>query len=76
MANSLVQIRVDEKLKKNVTMVAMQSGNKAVLAMQQMSQPAEENGVADMSLDEINEEIQAVRNGKTSLFTIIDNKEE
>lgn len=37
MANSLVQIRVDEKLKKNVTMAAMQSGNKAVLAMQQMS---------------------------------------
>lgn len=39
----------------------IQSGNKAVLAMQRMSRAAEENGVADMSLEEINNEIQAVR---------------
>lgn len=93
MANSLVQIRVDEQLKEDVTniyeelgidlptairiflkrsvqekgipfgmkLTDIQRGNKAISAMQWMSQAAEENGIADMSLDEINEEIQAVR---------------
>lgn len=96
MANSLVQIRVDEQLKQNVTniyeelgmdlptairiflkrsvqekgipfgmkLTDIQSDNKAVSAMQRMSQAAEENGTADMSLEEINEEIQAVRQGR------------
>ena len=42
----------------------IKSGNKAVSAMQRMSQTAEENGIADMSLEEINEERQAVRKGR------------
>lgn len=96
MANSLVQIRVDEQLKEDVTSIYeelgmdlptairiflkrsvqekgipfgmkltdIQRGNKAVSAMQRMSKAAEENGVADMSLEEINDEIQAVRDGR------------
>ncbi len=32
--------------------------------MQWMRQAAEENGVADMSLEEIDQEIQAVRQGR------------
>lgn len=35
----------------------IQRDNDAVLAMQRMSQTAEENGIADMSLEEINKEI-------------------
>lgn len=96
MANSLVQIRVDEQLKEDVTniyeelgmdlptairiflkrsvqekgipfgmkLTDIRSDNKAVSAMQRMSQAAEENGTADLSLAEINEEIQAVRQGR------------
>ena len=96
MANSLVQVRVDEKLKEDVTTIYeelgmdlptairiflkrsvqekgipfsmkltdIQRSNKAVSAMQRMSQAAEEKGVADMSLEEINQEIQAVRQGR------------
>ena len=96
MANSLVQVRVDEQLKEDVTniyeelgmdlptairiflkrsvqekgipfsmkLTDIKHGNKAVSAMQRMSQAAEENGIADMSLEEINEEIQAVRQGR------------
>lgn len=93
MANSLVQVRVDEQLKEDVTAIYeelgmdlatairiflkrsvqekgipfsmkltdIQRGKKAVSAMRRMSQAAEENGIADMSLEEINQEIQAVR---------------
>lgn len=96
MANSLVQVRVDEKLKEDVTTIYeelgmdlptairiflkrsvqekgipfsmkltdIQRGNKAVSAMQRMSQAAEENGIADMPLEEINQEIQAVRQSR------------
>lgn len=96
MANSLVQVRVDEKLKEDVTTIYeelgmdlptairiflkrsvqekgipfsmkltdIQRSNKAVSAMQRMSQAAEEKGVADMPLEEINQEIQAVRRGR------------
>lgn len=96
MANSLVQVRVDEKLKEDVTTIYEELGmdlptairiflkrsvqekgipfsmkltdiqrdNKAVSAMQRMSQAAEENGIADMPLEEINQEIQAVRRGR------------
>ena len=96
MANSLVQVRVDEKLKEDVTTIYEELGmdlptairiflkrsvqekgipfsmkltdiqrdNKAVSAMQRMSQAAEENGIADMPLEEINQEIQAVRQDK------------
>ena len=96
MANSLVQVRVDEKLKEDVTTIYeelgmdlptairiflkrsvqekgipfsmkltdIQRSNKAVSAMQRMSQAAEEKGVADMPLEEINQEIQDVRQGR------------
>ena len=96
MANALVQVRVDEQLKEDVTniyeelgldlstairiflkrsvqekgipfsmkLTDIKRGNKAVSAMQRMSQAAEENGIADMSLEEINEEIRAVRQGR------------
>lgn len=96
MANSLVQVRVDEKLKEDVTniyeelgmdlstairiflkrsvqekglpfgmkLTDIKHGNKAISAMQRMSQAAEENGIADMSLEEINHEIEAVRKDK------------
>jgi len=96
MANSLVQVRVDEMLKEDVTnlygelgmdlptairiflkrsvqekgipfsmkLTDIQRDNKAVSAMQRMSQAAEENGIADMPLEEINQEIQAVRQGR------------
>ena len=96
MANTVVQVRVDEQLKEDVTniyeelgmdlptairiflkrsvqekgipfsmkLTDIQHGNKAVAAMQRMSQAAEENGIADMSLEEINQEIQTVRQGR------------
>lgn len=96
MANSLVQVRVDEQLKEEVTNIYEELGmdlstairiflkrsvqergipfsmkltdircdNRAILAMQRMNQAAEENGIADMSLEEINQEIQAVRQGR------------
>ena len=96
MANSMVQVRVDEQLKEDVTTIYeelgmdlptairiflkrsvqekgipfsmkltdIQRSNKAVSAMQRMSQAAEEKGVADMPLEEINQEIQAVRRGR------------
>ena len=35
----------------------------AVRAMREMSKTAEENGIADMTLEEINAEINATRNG-------------
>jgi DNA-damage-inducible protein J len=34
-----------------------------LLAMKEMSQSAKENGISDMTLDEINAEITAARNG-------------
>ena len=37
---------------------------KAIAAMRRMSRMAEERSVADMTLDEINAEIAAARNGK------------
>ena len=37
---------------------------KAIAAMRRMSRMAEESGVANMTLDEINVEIAAARNGK------------
>lgn len=96
MANSLVQVRVDEQLKEEVTniyeelgmdlptairiflkrsvqekgipfsmkLTDIKCGSKAVSAMQRMSQAAEENGIADMSLEEINQEINAVRQNR------------
>lgn len=57
MANSLVQVRVDEQLKEegipfSMKLTDIQRVNKAVLAMQRMSKAAEENGIADMALQE------------------------
>ena len=100
MASTLVQIRVDEKLKDDVSAVyenlgldlstavriffkrsvaengipfSMKLGNSdpdavrtripqnVLSAMQAMSQSAASNGISDMSLEEINTEIDAVR---------------
>ncbi len=96
MANSLIQLRVDEQLKAEATDIYERLGmdlptairifltrsvqekgipfnmtlkndsyraEAAVIAMREMSRAAEENGVADMTLDEINAEINAARNG-------------
>ena len=95
MANSLVQIRIDDELKAEATMIYEQLGidlptairmflkrsvlengipfsmhlpeseykaEGAVKAMQEMSAIAQKNGISDMTLEEINEEIKAVRN--------------
>lgn len=95
MANSLIQLRVDDKLKTEATDIfeklgmdlstairifltrsveergipfAMKLGTDpykaetAVKAMREMSKTAEANGIADMTLDEINAEISAARN--------------
>lgn len=104
MANTLVQIRVDEKLKDEVSTIYDQLGldlstavriffkrtvaeqgipftmklnydskrsyarkripQDVMLAMKAMSDSAEENGVSDLTLDEINAEIQSARKGK------------
>lgn len=97
MANGLLQLRIDDKLRKEASELyaklgldlptairmfltrsvqvrgipfSMQFSEEeykamdAVAAMKRMSQMAEESGVADMALDEINAEIAAVRNGK------------
>jgi len=40
------------------------NGYKGVLAMRQLSEEAKQNGTANMTLEEINEEIYAVRKGK------------
>ena len=54
MANALIQLRIDEQLKEEA----------AVTAMRTLSRRAEDKGVADMALEEINAEIDAVRNGE------------
>ena len=104
MANTLVQIRVDDKLKDEVSAIYDQLGldlstavrifvtrtvaeqwiplaaklkydsnrsnarpripQDVMLAMKAMSDSAEENGVSDLTLDEINAEIQSARKGK------------
>ena len=104
MANTLVQIRVDDKLKDDVSAIYDQLGldlstavriffkrtvaeqgipftmklnydskrsyakkqipQDVMLAMKAMSDSAEENGVSDLTLDEINAEIQSARKGK------------
>ncbi len=96
MANSLIQLRIDEQLKAEATDIYEKLGmdlstairifltrsvqekgipfnmtlknddyraEAAVIAMRELSRSAETNGVADMTLDEINAEISAVRNG-------------
>ena len=104
MANTFVQIRVDDKLKDDVSAIFDQLGldlstavriffkrtvaeqgipftmklnydskrsyarkripQDVMLAMKAMSDSAEENGVSDLTLDEINAEIQSARKGK------------
>lgn len=96
MANSLIQLRIDEQLKAEATDIYEKLGmdlstairifltrsvqekgipfnmtlkkdnyraEAAVNAMRELSRAAEESGVADMTLDEINAEINAARNG-------------
>lgn len=95
MANSLIQLRIDEQLKTDATDIYEKLGldlptairifltrsvqekgipfnmtlkdnnyraEEAVVAMRELSRMAEENGIADMSLEEINAEINASRN--------------
>lgn len=97
MANSLIQLRIDEKLKTEATQIYEKLGldlstairifltrsveekgipfnmklkdesyraEAAVRVMREMSNTAEVNGIADMTLDEINAEIYAARNGE------------
>ena len=97
MANGLLQLRIDDNLRKEASDVYSQLGldlptairmfltrsvqvrgipfsmilpeenykaTEAVAAMKRMSSDAENAGVADMTLDEINAEIEAVRIGK------------
>ena len=96
MANTLIQLRIDEKLKAEASDIFEKLGldlptairifltrsvqekgipfrmtlkeeeynaEAAVHAMRELSKKAKEDNVADMSLDEINAEINAVRNG-------------
>ena len=95
MPNSLIQLRIDEKLQTEATDIYERLGmdlptairifltrsveergipfsmklktesykaEEAVKAMREMSKIAEENGISDMTLDEINAEINAARN--------------
>jgi DNA-damage-inducible protein J len=96
MANGLLQIRIDENLKRDASELYSQLGidlptavrmfllrsvqvqgipfsmqlpaevkaTSAVEAMKRISEDARRRGIADMSLDEINDEIKAVRNSK------------
>ena len=94
MANALIQLRIDERLKAEATDIYERMGldlptairifltrsveergipfsmklksdnykaEAAVKAMREMSKAAETEGIADMTLDEINAEISAVR---------------
>lgn len=96
MANSLIQLHIDEQLKAEASYIYEQLGmdlstairifltrsvqekgipfrmtlkddnyraEEAVVAMRELSRIAESNGVSNMTLDEINAEINAVRNG-------------
>lgn len=97
MANGLIQIRIDDNLRKEASSIYSQLGldlptairmflvrsvqvrgipfsmilpeedykaTAAIAAMRRMSIDAEKAGVADMTLEEINAEIAAVRDGK------------
>lgn len=95
MANSLIQLRIDDKLKAEATDIFEKLGldlstairifltrsveergipftmkldterykaEAAIRAMREVSKTAETNGIADMTLDEVNAEINAARN--------------
>ena len=97
MANGLLQLRIDDKLRQEASDLFAQLGldlptairifltrsvqvrgipfsmilpeeeykaNSEIAAMKRMSRDAEKSGAADMTLDEINAEIDAVRIGK------------
>lgn len=96
MANTLIQVRIDEKLKTEATDIFEKLGldlptairifltrsvqekgipfsmtlkeeykaEEAVAAMKAMSRKAQANKIADMTLEEINAEINSVRNGE------------
>jgi HEAT repeat protein len=53
-STSLVSVRIDDKLKAEAT---------AARALRELRDEAAVNGTSEMSLDEINAEISAVRNG-------------
>ena len=60
MATSIVQFRVDDDLKKQAPRED-DSVNKALGFMEELNKSASENGVDEMSLDEINSEISSFR---------------
>ena len=95
MANGILQLRVDDELRREASKIYEKLGldlptairifltrsvqvrgvpfsmqlpeykaYDALSAMKRMSKEAEENGISDMTLDEINAEIEAVRGGK------------
>lgn len=74
MANGLLQLRIDDNLKRSVqvrgipfSMILPDEDYKAeaaIAAMKRMSKDAEKADIADMTLEEINAEIAAVRSGK------------
>ena len=55
MATSLLQIRVEDSLKE------LYSADRGYRAMIEIGEASEKNGVSDMTLDEINAEIEASR---------------
>lgn len=90
MANSLLQFRIDTRLKEEASnlyaqlgldlptairmfltrsvqvhgipfIVQLPSDNSAIAAMKRMSETAAQNGISDMTLEEINAEIDAAR---------------
>ena len=60
MATSIVQFRVDDDLKKQAPRED-DSANKALGFMEELNKSASENGVDEMSLDELNSEISSFR---------------
>lgn len=59
-------LRIDDNLRKEASDLFSQLGLDLPTAMKRMSRDAEKAGVADMTLEEINAEIAAVRSGKES----------
>lgn len=61
MATTLVQVRIDDELKNQATAMGTSKAERAARALQELSEAAIGNGVAEMTLEEINAEIDAVR---------------
>ena len=59
-------LRIDDNLRKEASDLYSQLGLDLPTEMKRMSRDAEKAGVADMTLEEINAEIAAIRSGKES----------